>query len=99
MNRVNFARCSNVGVDVCKTHGTWFDRDELRRIVEFIRAGGLDRAWIKQIEELERQRRELTTEQLAISRENSSAYASAGYDLPESIISFAAGALISSFFE
>ncbi|MBI3790731.1 MAG: zf-TFIIB domain-containing protein, partial [Gemmatimonadetes bacterium] len=29
MNRVNFARVSKVIVDVCKAHGTWFDRDEL----------------------------------------------------------------------
>ncbi len=59
MNRVNFARCSHVVVDVCKAHGTWFDRDELRRIVEFIRAGGLEVARAKEIEELEDQRRQL----------------------------------------
>ena len=44
MNRMNFARHSGVIVDVCKRHGTWFDRDELRQIVEFIRAGGIDAA-------------------------------------------------------
>ncbi len=44
MNRVNFANFSNVIVDVCREHGTWFDRDELHRIVEFIRDGGLDKA-------------------------------------------------------
>jgi Zn-finger nucleic acid-binding protein len=44
MNRVNFAHCSHVVVDVCNPHGTWFDKDELRRIVEFIRAGGLEAA-------------------------------------------------------
>lgn len=44
MNRVNFARWSGVIVDVCKRHGTWFDRDELRQIVEFIRSGGLNAA-------------------------------------------------------
>ena len=44
MNRMNFAHCSGVIVDVCKPHGTFFDRDELRRIVEFIRSGGLDKA-------------------------------------------------------
>jgi Zn-finger nucleic acid-binding protein len=43
MNRVNFAQCSGVVVDVCRQHGTWFDRSELQRIVEFVRAGGLDR--------------------------------------------------------
>ena len=53
MNRMNFARHSGVIVDVCKRHGTWFDRDELRRIVEFIRAGGLDAAREKEREQLE----------------------------------------------
>ena len=42
MNRVNFGRASGVIVDVCKGHGTWFDYDELRRVVEFIRQGGLE---------------------------------------------------------
>ncbi len=62
MNRINFARCSNVVVDVCRPHGTWFDRDELRRIVEFIRAGGLERARQRQLAELEHQRRQLAAE-------------------------------------
>ena len=59
MNRVNFANCSHVIVDICKRHGTWFDKDELRKIVEFIRAGGLDQARVRQIDELDRQKREL----------------------------------------
>ena len=59
MNRVNFARHSGVIVDVCKGHGTWFDRDELRRIVEFIRGGGLDVAREKEREELEIERERL----------------------------------------
>lgn len=42
MNRVNFAHCSHVIVNVCGKHGTWFDRDELRRIVEFIHSGRID---------------------------------------------------------
>jgi Zn-finger nucleic acid-binding protein len=42
MNRVNFAHGSGIILDICKPHGAWFDRDELRRVVEFIRAGGLD---------------------------------------------------------
>ena len=57
MNRVNFAHCSHVIVDVCSQHGTWFDRDELRRIVEFIRAGGLMEARAQEIADLERQKR------------------------------------------
>ena len=44
MNRFNFAGCSGVILDSCRSHGVWFDPDELRRIVEFIRGGGLDLA-------------------------------------------------------
>jgi Zn-finger nucleic acid-binding protein len=57
MNRVNFANFSNVIVNVCRQHGTWFDRDELRRIVEFIRAGGMDRARAREMANLEEDRR------------------------------------------
>jgi Zn-finger nucleic acid-binding protein len=57
MNRIQFARCSQVIVDVCKQHGTWFDKDELSRIVEFIRNGGLDKAREKEIRDLEESRR------------------------------------------
>jgi Zn-finger nucleic acid-binding protein len=60
MNRVNFAHCSHVVVDVCSRHGTWFDKDELRRIVEFIRAGGLEAAREREIAELEERRHELS---------------------------------------
>jgi len=45
---VNFARCSGVIVDVCRSHGTWFDAHELHRIVHFIRDGGMDRARAKE---------------------------------------------------
>ena len=44
MNRVNFAHASGVIVDVCTNHGTWFDAEELRRVLEFITAGGLEAA-------------------------------------------------------
>ena len=43
MNRINFAKRSGVVLDGCAKHGTWFDADELRRVVEFIRGGGLDK--------------------------------------------------------
>jgi Zn-finger nucleic acid-binding protein len=64
MNRINFARCSGVIVDVCKGHGTWFDRDELSRIVEFIRQGGLEASRNKEKAFLEEERRRLREEQL-----------------------------------
>lgn len=59
MHRVNFARCSHVVVDVCKPHGTWFDRDELRRIIEFIGAGGFIKSREMEVRELERRQRSL----------------------------------------
>ena len=65
MNRINFARCSGVVVDICKGHGTWFDPDELRQIVEFIRAGGLEGARAREKHEIEEERRKLRTEQFA----------------------------------
>jgi Zn-finger nucleic acid-binding protein len=57
MNRSNFAGCSHIVLDVCSAHGTWFDKDELRRVVDFIRAGGLEKARAKQIAELDERRR------------------------------------------
>ena len=69
MNRINFARCSGVVVDICKGHGTWFDREELSRIIEFIRAGGLDAARAKEKAALEEERRKL--ESLTSPRERS----------------------------
>lgn len=63
MNRVNFARISGVVVDVCKPHGIWFDRDELRRVVEFIRRGGLMEERARELEELREERRRLAQQQ------------------------------------
>ena len=59
MNRVNFARCSGVIVDVCKQHGTWFDRDELAQIVAFIRGGGLEVARAREKASLVEERQRL----------------------------------------
>jgi Zn-finger nucleic acid-binding protein len=67
MNRVNFARCSGVIVDICKHHGTWFDRDELSRIVEFIHGGGLNASRAKEKIEIAEERQRLRQEQLTAS--------------------------------
>src|SRR2546425_7345986 len=64
MNRINFAHCSGVIVDICKGHGTWFDCDELRQIVEFVRGGGLEASRQKEKHELEFERQQLRTEQM-----------------------------------
>ena len=57
MNRVNYARRSGVVLDVCKAHGLWFDRDELRRLLGFIAGGGLDRARERELEDLKEAKR------------------------------------------
>jgi len=72
MNRINFARCSGVIVDFCKGHGTWFDRDELSGIVQFIRGGGLEIARQKEKTEIEFQREQLRAEQQAAAKRASS---------------------------
>jgi len=74
MNRVNFARCSGVIVDVCRGHGTWFDRDELREIIEFIRAGGLDLSRQKEKREIAFEREQLRHEQSVLSRSEARAF-------------------------
>ena len=71
MNRVNFARCSGVIIDICKGHGTWFDREELTRIVEFIRAGGLEASRSREKAELEEERRRLRQEQIKLDMSRS----------------------------
>ena len=71
MNRINFARCSGVIVDICKGHGTWFDRDELSRIVEFIRGGGLEASRQRDKAEIQEERRRLPEQQAAVNRGSS----------------------------
>ncbi|MBN2496467.1 MAG: zf-TFIIB domain-containing protein [Deltaproteobacteria bacterium] len=55
MLRRQFGRYSGVIVDVCQACGTWFDRDELSRIIAFLEAGCLDRAARKEQAEMRRQ--------------------------------------------
>jgi Zn-finger nucleic acid-binding protein len=89
MNRVNFARCSGVVVDVCKGHGTWFDRDELQQIVEFIRSGGLDSARAREKRELEEERRLLRQEQLDATLHQPLMSATDGQDRRSGVVSAA----------
>ena len=69
MNRVNFAHCSGVVVDICKGHGTWFDRDELAEVVSFIRGGGLEAARAREKQQIAEERRLLRLEQLTRAKE------------------------------
>jgi Zn-finger nucleic acid-binding protein len=57
MNRVNYAKRSGVVLDVCKDHGIWFDKDELRRVLAFIAGGGLERARELELEQLKEAKR------------------------------------------
>ena len=66
MNRINFARCSGVIVDVCKGHGTWFDHDELSKIVEFIHDGGLEASRAREKIAIDEERRKLEREKLSV---------------------------------
>jgi Zn-finger nucleic acid-binding protein len=56
MNRTNYGRTSGVILDVCKDHGLWFDKDELRQVLAFIEGGGLDRTRAREMQELEDKR-------------------------------------------
>jgi len=62
MNRTNYGRISGVVLDVCKDHGLWFDRNELRQVLEFIEGGGLEKSHARQIQEEEERRRMPRTE-------------------------------------
>lgn len=59
MNRVNFAVGAKVVLDICREHGTFFDRDELHRVVTFIQAGGLERARAREREALKEEQARL----------------------------------------
>jgi Zn-finger nucleic acid-binding protein len=73
MNRINFARCSGVIVDVCRGHGTWFDHAELSRIVEFISAGGLEASRTRERMAIEEERKRLQSDLAIKELGNSSA--------------------------
>ena len=75
MQRINFARCSGVIVDVCKGHGTWFDRGELGQIIEFVRSGGLDAARDRERHHLEYEKQRLKERERALADGGSAGYA------------------------
>ena len=79
MNRMNFARVSGVIIDVCHDHGTWFDRDELYRVVTFVQEGGLDKARRVERERLVEEERKLR----ALQSQRSTGAASAALFNPQ----------------
>lgn len=89
MHRVNFANCSGVVIDVCKAHGTFFEKHELQHIITFIRAGGLDKARDRKKAEMEAAARRLEAARTAdtlsprsAERTNAHAY---GYDVVSAV--------------
>ncbi|MBN2359899.1 MAG: zf-TFIIB domain-containing protein [Deltaproteobacteria bacterium] len=50
MNPTNYARRSGVIIDVCRDHGTWFDADELNKILEFNASGGVEKSRLRDVE-------------------------------------------------
>jgi Zn-finger nucleic acid-binding protein len=62
MNRKVFGRRSGIIIDVCRSHGTWFDRDELPRALEFVEGGGLLAALVEEKEALSNEVRRLQRE-------------------------------------
>lgn len=93
MHRVNFARCSGVVVDVCRGHGTWFDRHELQRIVEFISQGGLDLSRKREKEELEMQIRRLKSAEAASGPWGTPPGSVLEFDVRSSAVTFAMDAI------
>lgn len=100
MHRVNFARCSGVVVDVCRSHGTWFDANELHRIVQFIREGGMTRSREKEKADLVEERRRTKEARLAPELMNTtSSYADIqGYSLLADVV-VASSDLLTSFLD
>ena len=66
MNRQAFGRISGVVVDVCATHGVWFDAGELSEVIKFVEKGGLERARQRELEELAERERQLRAKALAV---------------------------------
>ena len=52
---------SGTVIDVCRGHGTFLDSGELHAIVTFITEGGLDRARQREKDDLEEERRRLSS--------------------------------------
>jgi len=80
MNRFNFGHSSGVILDACKTHGLWFDRDELRRVMVFIDGGGLVRA-----QQADTEAQKEATRALALARMTEATPASGGWDAQEGL--------------
>jgi Zn-finger nucleic acid-binding protein len=69
MNHKNFSG-SGVVLDWCRDHGSWFDRQELQRIIAFIKQGGLRKAREREMSQLKEQESQLRMKEMQISALN-----------------------------
>ncbi|MGE0870076.1 MAG: zf-TFIIB domain-containing protein [Kofleriaceae bacterium] len=84
MNRKLFAAGAGVIIDVCRSHGAFFDVGELPRVISFVMNGGLERAEKKEIERMrEAAKREQDNAQWAAMMD-SRATTRSSYDAPTS---------------
>jgi Zn-finger nucleic acid-binding protein len=67
MNTKNFSGCSGVVLDLCREHGSWFDKSELQKIITFIKNGGLRKAREREIENLKDREERLRMQQFEIA--------------------------------
>jgi len=67
MNQKNFSGSSGVILDWCRDHGSWFDKDELRKIVAFIKDGGLRKARERELANLQERESRLRTQEFQLS--------------------------------
>jgi Zn-finger nucleic acid-binding protein len=72
MNRKAFGRISGVVVDVCKSHGVWFDAGELGEVIRFVEQGGLERERERQLAELAERERHVREVEMRADRMDSS---------------------------
>ncbi len=78
MNRRNWGSHSGVIVDRCEEHGNWYDKGEVEKIREFIRAGGIEYEKLKITENgLTGLESKLEQEALRLDKRVDSAYARA----------------------
>ena len=65
MNHKNFSG-SGVVLDWCRSHGSWFDRQELQRIVTFIKQGGLRKAREREMSQLKEEEGRLRMKEMQL---------------------------------
>jgi len=71
MNRAQYAVGAGVVLDLCRHHGSYYDRGELTRIFAFIESGGLEKARRREQEALKEDVRNLRRKAIAAGVESS----------------------------